>query len=335
MFTYITTTTVPSFPDLQEQFAISYSQVNWTVAIPALGLGLGPLFWSSVADIYGRRTIFIIGTVIALASTIGAAQARDYSGYMAARFLQGFGVSPAATVGLAVVKDLFFEHERGQKIGLWVLALDSGLFVGPIVGGFVNLLGSAWIQWFTAILFGFVLVLEVALMTETLYPRTYMLSLMPITTEVTSTAEIDQLGNTKREATEVDLKRTAKLPIINIQPIPAIRHPRPWTSMLRFVLMFKFPLIVIANGIYCFAWYWWILSIVSMIPVAYVQYSPQIQGLLFLGLLLGTLFSEAFCSGTLSDYIMVKLAKNNNGIRVPEMRLWLAYPAVLLTASKT
>ena len=89
MFTYITTTTVPSFPDLQEKFGISYSQVNWTVAIPALGLAVGPLIWSSLADIYGRRVIFIIGTSMALASTIGAAKAGDYANYMAARFFQG------------------------------------------------------------------------------------------------------------------------------------------------------------------------------------------------------------------------------------------------------
>lgn len=50
MFTYVTTNTVPSFPELQEELDISYSQVNWTVAIPALGLALGPLFWSSLAD---------------------------------------------------------------------------------------------------------------------------------------------------------------------------------------------------------------------------------------------------------------------------------------------
>jgi MFS family permease len=103
MFTYITTTTAPSFPKLQVQFDISYSQVNWTVGIPALGLAVGPLFWSSFSDIYGSRIIFIIGTVIALAATIGAAKAPDYRGYMAAQFFQGFGVSPGATVGMAVV----------------------------------------------------------------------------------------------------------------------------------------------------------------------------------------------------------------------------------------
>ena len=94
---------------------------------------------------------------------------------MAARFFQGLGVSPGATVGLAAIvsippipddgmpeitctclygqsmrdfhyfgpnqlpnnlqNDMFYEHERGQKIGLWVLAIDSGLLVGPIIGG--------------------------------------------------------------------------------------------------------------------------------------------------------------------------------------------------------
>lgn len=334
MFTYITTTTVPSFPDLQEQYGISYAQVNWTVAIPALGLSVGPLFWSSLADIYGRRIIFIFGTVIALVSTIGAAKANDYGGYMAARFFQGFGVSPAATVGLAVVKDMFFEHERGQKMGLWVLAIDTGLFVGPIIGGFLNLISSAWIQWFTAILFGVVLVLEIGLMTETLYPRTHMLSLMPVVAEDSHAADIEKLQKTSRDAFEVDLKRTKTLGMLNVRSIPAIRHPRPWTSMLRFVLMFKFSLVVIAVGTYCFAWYWWILSIVTMIPGAYIQYSPQIQGLLFLGLLLGTLVAEVFCSGSLSDYIVARLARKNHGVRVPEMRLWLAYPAIVFTARK-
>lgn len=104
LFTYITTTTVPSFPEIQTQYGINYSQANWTVAIPALGLSLGPLIWSSLADIYGRRLIFLSGTLIALLSTIGAAVTSSYQGYMAARFFQGFGVSPASTVGMATGK---------------------------------------------------------------------------------------------------------------------------------------------------------------------------------------------------------------------------------------
>ncbi|KAI9795401.1 MAG: hypothetical protein M1833_007189 [Piccolia ochrophora] len=330
MFTYITTTTVPSFPEIQEFFGISISQVNWTVAIPALGLSVGPLFWSSLADIYGRRIIFIIGTVIALASSIGAGGAKSFGGYMAARFFQGFGVSPAATVGLAIINDLFFEHERGQKVGLWVLAIDTGLLVGPLIGGFMDLVSQFWINWLTAILFAVLLALEIAFLPETLYPRTRMLAWMPPETSEGVT-DIEKIA-AKRDPADVELKRTKKLPFVNVKPVPGLRHPKPWDTLVRFGLTFKFLTVSIAVFVYCFAWYWWILSIITLIPVAYIQYTPQVQGLLFIGLILGTLFSEALCSGRLSDIIVLRLTKRNHGIREPEMRLWLAYPAALISS---
>lgn len=333
MFTYITTTTVPSFPDLQEEFNISYSQVNWTVAIPALGLAVGPLIWSSPADQIGRRLIFIIGTLMAFGATIGAAKAPDYGSYMAARFFQGLGVSPASTVGLAAINDMFYEHERGQKIGLWVLAIDSGLLVGPIFGGFLNIVSAEWIQWFTAILFGVLLALEIAFMPETLYPRNHMLAKLPMATTSDETAvDIEKVGRRRSDAGSVNLPRTKTLKFVNVKPVPGMRHPAVYDSILRFILTCKFFAVSIAVVTYCFLWYWWVLSVITMLPAAYLDYTPQIQGLLFIGLLLGTLFAEIFLGGHLSDIVCTRLAKRNGGVRIPEMRLWLIYPAGLLSA---
>lgn len=335
MFTYITTTTVPSFFELQDQYAASYAQINWTLAVPALGLAVGPVFWSSFADIYGRRLIFIIGTLISFGATIGAAMAPNYEGYMAARFFQGFGVSPAATVGLAVINDMYFDHERGQKIGLWVLAIDTGLLVGPIFGGFLDLVSPQWIQWFCAIVFAALLFLELAFMSETLYPRNRMLSIMPVVApnDDTHTADLEKVGVKRSDASQVDLPRTKTLFILNLKPVPGMRHPKPWDSALRFLKTFQFPVVVIAVFAYSFVWYWFLLSIITMLPAAYVDYSPQIQGLLFMGLLLGTIISEVFCSGTLSDYISKRMAKTRGqSVRLPEDRLWLTYPAATMSA---
>lgn len=329
LFTYITTTTVPSFPLLQEQYSISYSQVNWTVAIPALGLSLGPLFWSSLADIYGRRIIFILGTIMAFIATIGSAVAPTYEGYMAARFFQGFGVSPAATVGMAIVNDLFFEYERGQKLGLWVLALDMGLLVGPLIGGFVSLVDQYWVAWLTAILFGVLLVAEILFLPETLYPRKLILSRLPTT--ITEVGLGDDPEKTLAKV-PLDIKRTKNLPFVNFTKIAGVEHPKPWDAFMQFCKLWSFPNIAISVFFYCFAWYWWVLSVITYLPVAYPQYAANIQGLLFLGLILGTLICEIFCSGTLSDRIVSLLAKKNNDIRVAEMRLWLVYPAVIITA---
>ncbi|KAF3384880.1 Protein HOL1, partial [Penicillium rolfsii] len=341
LFTYLTTTTVPSFPEIQDQYQITYSQVNWTVAVPALGLSVGPLIWSSLSDIYGRRLIFLIGTIIALVSTVGAAVADNYSGYMAARFFQGFGVSPASTVGMAVVNDLFFEYERGQKLGLWVLAIDSGLLLGPTFGGFLDLVSAAWINWFNAILFAALLVLELFFMPETLYPRQKMLLYQSsiVTSGVNLSATEKQEPKGPELAADMisgenqsDLRRTKSLPFINLRPIPGMRHPKPWDSITRFFITFQFLPVSIAVIGYSFVWYWWVLSVITMVPAAYANYTALIQGLLFLGLFLGTIISEIFCSGRLSDYIVEKLARKRGNVRVAEMRLWLAYPAILVTA---
>ncbi|KAJ5609329.1 Major facilitator superfamily domain general substrate transporter [Penicillium herquei] len=344
LFTYLTTTTVPSFTEIQAQYQINYSQVNWTVAVPALGLSVGPLIWSSLSDIYGRRLIFLVGTTIALVSTVGAAVADTYSGYMAARFFQGFGVSPASTVGMAVVNDLFFDYQRGQKLGLWVLALDSGLLLGPTFGGFLNLVSAQWINWFNAILFASLLVLELFFMPETLYPRQQMLidemQLKGVRGKDGADATKSETGSqtltpstpSVEDSLYSNLPRTKRLAFVNLRPVPGMRHPKPWDSVIRFILTFKMPAVVIAVIGYSFVWYWWVLSVITMVPSAYAEYTPLVQGLLFLGLFLGTIVSEICCSGRLSDYIVTRLSNRNGTLPMAEMRLWLAYPAILITA---
>ncbi|KAK3303887.1 major facilitator superfamily transporter [Chaetomium strumarium] len=335
MFTYITTTTVPSFPTLQEKYSAGLAEVNWTVAIPALGLSLGPLLWASPADIIGRRPIFILGTAMALLSTIGAALAPSYSGYMAARFFQGLGVSPAANVGLAIINDIFFEHERGQKLGLWVLAIDQGLYFGPLIGGFVNMAGYQWIQWLSAIFFGVILLAELFFLPETLYPRHLMLAGTAQSAVMTTPSSGDEktVLATSPPNKHLIVRKTKDLPFANLSPLSGIKHPRLYDTAFRFIKTFRYMVVPISVIAYCFGWYWWVLSVVTLVPVAYQTYAAHIQGLLYLGLIVGTLVSEVFCSGSLSDWIVIKLAKSNhNNQKTPEMRLWLAYPAAVLTA---
>jgi hypothetical protein len=75
-----------------------------------------------------------------------------------------------------------------------------------------------------------------------------------------------------------------------------------------------------------------ICSISTLIPDAYINDSPQTQGLLLIGLLVGLLFAEVVCSGNPSDKLMSYLAKKNGGVREPEMRLWLGYPAAVISS---
>jgi hypothetical protein len=70
----------------------------------------------------------------------------------------------------------------------------------------------------------------------------------------------------------------------------------------------------------------------TMEPLAYETRSVQVQGLLFIGLLVGLVFAELFCSGRLSDWLVTRLAHKNDSQRMPEMRLWLGYPAAVVSS---
>jgi hypothetical protein len=69
-----------------------------------------------------------------------------------------------------------------------------------------------------------------------------------------------------------------------------------------------------------------------MEPAAYIDYKLQVQGLFFIGLIVGIVLAEIFCSGRLSDWVVRRLASKNGGERVPEMRLWLGYPAAVTSS---
>jgi hypothetical protein len=96
--------------------------------------------------------------------------------------------------------------------------------------------------------------------------------------------------------------------------------------------MFAYPTVVISNLTYSFLQYWWLLSILTMMPAAYANYSLPVQGAFYTGLILGTVLGELLLSGRQSDWLLVKLAQRKGREKTPEMRLWFGYPGAVLTS---
>ncbi|KAH8811011.1 putative MFS transporter [Xylogone sp. PMI_703] len=315
MLTYFTTAPIPSFAFLQEQLNINYSQVSWSFAIPCLGLAVGPLLAGALADTYGRRPILIISTAVAVVAT-GCTSLKNikFSGYMAARLFQGLGAGPSANIGLVIINDISWEHERGLRVGMWTIAANCGTVLGGVFGG---LLADAeeWVAYHVTILFAILLVLQCLLLPETLYPRAAVI-----------------IAENSSNIVNIDIPRTKQLGYFNIRRIPGVAHPKPWTTIVQFFHLLKYPTIVISIISYCFFQYWWIVAIMTLVPDAYIDDSPRVQGLLLIGLLVGLLAAEIVCSGNLSDKMMIYLTRRNGGKRVPEMRLWLGLPAAIISS---
>ncbi|KAF3808856.1 putative MFS-type transporter [Colletotrichum gloeosporioides] len=329
---YLTTAPVASFPLLQEHFNISYSEVNWSLGVPALGLAIGILLFAGFSDVWGRRPVLLGTTLIALVATGCTTTANlPYGAYLVLRLLQGIGAGPALNVGFAIVQDVTYEHERGFKTGLWILSIDVGGMIGAfrefclefngvvdlilsIVGGFVADAGILWVQYHVAIAYGVLLLLEAFLLPETFYPRDLISDSVMLGRELES------------------VKRTKSLRFWKVQQLQVGSRRRTFMTAIRFMKLLTQPRLMCAIIPYIFFQYWWVVSILTMGPVAYAQYSTQTQGLLWLGLISGTITIEIVCSGRMLDNIASRLAKSNNDIMTPAMYLWLAYPATLLGA---
>ncbi|OCK75007.1 hypothetical protein K432DRAFT_182319 [Lepidopterella palustris CBS 459.81] len=112
----------------------------------------------------------------------------------------------------------------------------------------------------------------------------------------------------------VSLKRTKTLTFVDFKPVPVMRHPKPWDLIPRFIQIFKHHSVFVAVCVFCFGWYWWILSTITVIPSAYAQIRTSNPRLLFITLILSTAFSDIFCSGRLSDWLTLQLAKKNKAL---------------------
>ncbi|MDC3188252.1 multidrug effflux MFS transporter [Pseudoalteromonas elyakovii] len=107
---------LPAFPTIAEQFSASEKQIQQTVAIFMLTVGLGQLIAGPLADKFGRKPVAITGVTIYGLAAFGAYLAPDFASLMIARALQGLGACATFVVAFAIVRDRFGSERSGQII---------------------------------------------------------------------------------------------------------------------------------------------------------------------------------------------------------------------------
>lgn len=160
---------LPAIDDIVDKLHTTNSEVNVSVGVYLLSLGIFPLWWSSFSERFGRRSVYLVSFVFFVAFSIGTALSPNISALIVLRVLQGGSSASVQAVGAGTIADLFAPHERGVAMGWYYLGPLMGPFMAPILGGAVS---QAWgwraTQWLLLIFAGCNLLSMTFLLPETL-----------------------------------------------------------------------------------------------------------------------------------------------------------------------
>ncbi|WP_419147706.1 multidrug effflux MFS transporter [Pseudoalteromonas 'SMAR'] len=107
---------LPAFVAMENSLNASIAQIQQTVSIYMLAVGLGQLIAGPLADKFGRKPIVLIGICLFALGAITASLATTWLTMMAARVLQGFGACATFVCAFAIVRDSFGHKGAGQMI---------------------------------------------------------------------------------------------------------------------------------------------------------------------------------------------------------------------------
>jgi EmrB/QacA subfamily drug resistance transporter len=134
-----------ALPHIGEDFGASVSALQWILTGYLLALASLILLGGALGDRYGRRKIFLLGTVwFALASMLCGASP-NIEVLVVARVLQGIGAALLTPGSLAIIQASFQERDRAAAVGAWSGLGGAAGAIGPFVGGWL-VDGPGW-RW--------------------------------------------------------------------------------------------------------------------------------------------------------------------------------------------
>jgi MFS family permease len=152
-----------ALPSIAAEFAFGAVTLTWVTMAYLLASAMLLLPFGRMADIYGRRRCFLVGTAAFTLFSGLAALATTGGWLIAGRVLQGIGGAMAFPTSIAILTEAFPREQRGKALGINVTSVYLGLSLGPVIGGLlVNAWGWRSILWVNVPLGLVILALAVA-----------------------------------------------------------------------------------------------------------------------------------------------------------------------------
>ncbi len=126
-----------ALPSIGKEFILDAILLSWIPTAFILANAALILPFGRLADIYGRKKIFLYGVIIYTVASFLAATSTSGILLLIFSFLQGIGCSMIFGTGVALISSVFDPRDRGQAYGIYVASVYTGIFSGLILGGFL------------------------------------------------------------------------------------------------------------------------------------------------------------------------------------------------------
>jgi MFS family permease len=161
------------FTNVAETYDVSVPDVALTTGLYMMGMGVGSVFASPTAILFGKRPVYLASCILFMVTSIWCAVSPSYPSLVAARVLQGVSVSPVECLPSATIAEIFFLHERAYRLGIYTLLLLGGKNLVPLVSAvIIQSLDWRWVFWIVTIVVGFCWFLLFFFVPETFWDRT-------------------------------------------------------------------------------------------------------------------------------------------------------------------
>lgn len=125
-------------PDMVRDLKLSSTDVLWVNSIYSLLFAALLIPVGLIADKYGRRKLFLLGSVIFLLGSLAAGASQSSEWLISARAVQAVGASMMLPSSIAIINVMFVGKQRAVAFGLWGAVFGGAAALGPLLGGWLT-----------------------------------------------------------------------------------------------------------------------------------------------------------------------------------------------------
>src|SRR5699024_8214000 len=125
-----------------------FSLYSWVFSAYLLTSSATVLVFGKLADVFGRRPIYVLGIIIFMVGSTSAALSFNMWMLIISRFIQGIGAGAITPVATTIVGDIYNRTERAKIQGYLSSVWGISAILGPLIGAFfVDFLNWRYVFW--------------------------------------------------------------------------------------------------------------------------------------------------------------------------------------------